>query len=863
MSDVGYKAFLDDSQVLAALRNIDKNMDRLAGVGEKAFGRIGKESKVSGLQIGLVSGLTQQLVQDFIRLGEQAARAFVQIAAGGVQLNRELEVTRIALTNIFEGNERAADAFIGRVDELASRLRVDFQDLRTLAKGILPDIGDAQKTLKVLEQFVILGRDAGQNFTSIRIALEEAATGQFTSLQRRLNIPAESIRRIKALSEEIGIADALIEVLGARIEKAGLNLEDFAGTFEAQIGAIRAEGRQLQRVFGAPIFEELKEQAQAFLDVLDERGPEIERVAVAFGQLAAHIIELIGTNLNEFLTELDFRELEKTADALSDMADAADLLFSQLQGDVNEDLRETRSIIEAIRDALVTAAQAAALLRADLARQRAENESLIESTKGTDQEGLAALGVLKSTTDSAKAGQEAYKESILESVAAFDEYNKRVEESRQRTEERGEATEETTQADIDAGDAILAHKMRLEELAEAEAAAADAQEKIDEKITGAARDRERELIKIQLDGARKQIDDAIKAAEEREDIARKNADAIEDIYRQHTQDIADAATDLSRDEQDIARKGARQQIEVERDQAGERLNVEREYRRELLRIRDRFNQSAAEAERNNDAQAFLVAVRQRDLEVTDARRTRDDSLEDVKTRAAEQREELRLQLQYELEDARITNQRKLEDLQLRLSRELEEQRIKNERDIEEAALKEARLAEQRQREYARELADFATKEAQRIADLRRSLSEEIAAVQKAEETKRRIRVEEAQATVDQVRSIMSQLGLVSSGSSTGGQYYYRGAEQRQAGGEAEAGRPYIVGEKGPELFVPDRAGMVVPAAALGPGMAGVSNTYNNQRSVAPTFNVAQDLFANPVARRQLQNLILSVLMEAG
>jgi hypothetical protein len=861
MSDVSYKATLDDSEVLKSLRNIDKNMDRLAGVGEKAFGRIGKESKVSGLQIGLVSGLTQQLVQDFIRLGEQAARAFIQIAAGGVQLNRELEVTRIALTNIFEGNERAADAFIGRVDELASRLRVDFQDLRTLAKGILPDIGDAQKTLKVLEQFVILGRDAGQNFTSIRIALEEAATGQFTSLQRRLNIPAESIRRIKALSEEIGIADALIEVLGARIEKAGLNLEDFAGTFEAQIGAIRAEGRQLQQVFGAPIFEELKEQAGDFLDVLDEKGVSIERAAMAFGQLAASIVEIIGTNLNEFLMSLDFEQLEKTADALNNMGAALDLLVKTLglMPEANDDLSALQATLDTIRGSLVTAAQAAALLKAFL--DALPTVGGLVDFAATGNTAAAARSIAEMARDNSTA-QERFAASLEESAKFIAQYDEKIKENTENTRQRHEEVEKSTQADVDAGDAILAHKMRLEELAEAEAAGADAQEKINEKITEAARDRERDLTKIQLDGARKQIDDAIKAADEREDIARKNADAIEDIYRQHNEDIADAATDLSRDEQDIARKGARQQIEVERDQAGERLNVEREYRRELLRIRDRFNQSAAEAERNNDAQAFLAAVRQRDQEVTDAKRTRDDSLEDVKTRAAEQREELRLQLQYEIEDARITNRRKLEDLQLRLSRELEEQRIKNERDVEEAALKEARLAEQRQREYARELADFATKEAQRIADLRRSLSEEITAVQKAEETKRRIRVEEAQATVAQVRSIMQQLNVLSP-SAPSAPYYYRGPEQRQAGGEAEAGRPYIVGERGPELFVPDRSGMVVPNAALGPGMASVSNTYNNQRNVAPTFNVAESLFNDPIAVRKLQNIILSVLAEAG
>ena len=35
---------------------------------------------------------------------------------------------------------------------------------------------------------------------------------------------------------------------------------------------------------------------------------------------------------------------------------------------------------------------------------------------------------------------------------------------------------------------------------------------------------------------------------------------------------------------------------------------------------------------------------------------------------------------------------------------------------------------------------------------------------------------------------------------------------RAGGGDVSAGRPYIVGEQGPELFVPNRSGNVVPAS---------------------------------------------------
>ena len=42
-------------------------------------------------------------------------------------------------------------------------------------------------------------------------------------------------------------------------------------------------------------------------------------------------------------------------------------------------------------------------------------------------------------------------------------------------------------------------------------------------------------------------------------------------------------------------------------------------------------------------------------------------------------------------------------------------------------------------------------------------------------------------------------------------------EGRQHGGPVRAGRPYLVGERGPELFVPSRSGRIDPNASSGGG----------------------------------------------
>lgn len=870
MADVQYTVHLDDDQVLQALRIIDQNIRKVANDGDRAFEQVSKSAKVSGVQIGAVSGIVQELTRRFIDMAAQAARAFIQIAAGGVQLNRELELTRISLINIFEGNEAAADAFIATTDKLATRLRIDFQELRTIAKGILPDVGDAQQTIQLLEQFVILGRDAGQNFTSIRIALEEAVTGQFTSLQRRLNIPLEAIRQIKERAKDIGIPAALLEVLSARVDKLGLSLDDFADSLEAQIGAIKAEGRLLQQTFGEPIFEELKEQAADFLNVLETKGVSIDQAATAFGQLVASVVEFIGTNLNEFLMSLDFEQLEMTADALNGMSEAAKLLVDVLDlfPDMSDELAETRNIIEVITLSLLMAAKAAAQLKATIestptiriagALISKDPQALIESLGQATREGIF--------------NQEKYNQIIAEADQAFEDYKKRIEENREEIRQRHEAVEETSQADTEAGDAILKHKKALEELTKAEAEAAEAQEKLSKAFGEAATDLERKRTEILIEAGRKRLDDEIKNAEKREDIARKSAEKIEDILREHDQAIDDAARDLTRDEEDIARKAARDRGEVERDSARERVNIETEFRRELERIRDRFNESAAEAERRNDAQAFLEAVRQRDRDVVDARRTRDESLEDAATRAVEQRAKLQEQLQFEIEDAHIANTRKLEDLQLRLGRELEEQRLGYQRQIDEQTLAEARQREQRQREFQQELEDFARKEGQRLQDLQRSLNKEIEMIAKAEQLKRQIRVAEAQATVAQVNAIMSGLfggGRGAAQESLGntlppGPVTFRRPPARQFGGDVEPGRPYIVGEDGPEMFVPDQRGMVVPNAVIGPGMTNISHAYDYSRRMdVGGISVGEDMFSNPVAVRRLENIILGIMARVG
>ncbi len=86
-------------------------------------------------------------------------------------------------------------------------------------------------------------------------------------------------------------------------------------------------------------------------------------------------------------------------------------------------------------------------------------------------------------------------------------------------------------------------------------------------------------------------------------------------------------------------------------------------------------------------------------------------------------------------------------------------------------------------------------------------------------------------------------GNSSSGSFTGDSALDIAIGLRASGGPVDAGSPYIVGEKGPELFVPNLAGSIVPNSAMG-GVSIVQNinidSRSDQASILQAMTVAKN-----------------------
>lgn len=873
---------VDDKQAIAALRQLNDSIDKTGKKAEKSFDK-------AGLSIGATAGIVGALSTEFIQLAKVAVTAFLDITKGAINLNKEAELTRLSLIAIFEGNEKAAAAFIDTIGDLAIKLGTSRTELTALAKGILPDVGGIEATAELLENVIVLGRDAGKNIDSIRIATEEALSGNLKSLGLRLNIPGKTLRSIREYNKSMSLADAINKGLKERIIDSGISAEVTADSFTTLEGEIRGQFETLQRELGVAPFEELKEQAQAFLELFEEKGPEITRVAQAFGDLAANVIEFVGTNLISFIEGIDFEGVEKLVDGFNDAVDAGKLLldvFFDLDDATpfNSLIAGLTKVVEKLKEAAIAGAQLGAIVEAKAARDTAEALKAaelsgfgIETPEGKRIAPFLVKGFLTvaENAEIAAAGQDAFNAVMNESLEAFEDLDEAQEKSTKRTEDRRKVVKDTTAADIAAGEAVLANKKALAELADAQAAAGKAQEEISKKTAEFEEDQAERLTKFLKKEVDRRIDDELKAAQQRENIALNNTQAIESIFLRNRQAIADV--DLTAEEEEIALKGARERRDIERNSANERLNIERNFRQELKRIRDQFNQDAEDAERNNDAQAFLRASRARDRQVDEAKISRDESLIGVDVRAKEQRAELKIQLKNEVEDARSANAEKLASLQNRLDQELERQALKNKQELERQDIKEQQLAERRDAAFIRDIAALEQAELEKQAKLTESLSKQLAAIEAAKTKETEVTAQaEAQKTAiveAEVAKRRTALAAQAAAQEQAGAGAVPLAPTRrdlgaltpfQLGGRPPVGRPIKVGEAGPEIFVPDSAGTIIPNNAIFSPPAQPSPLTQMSSSVtnnSPTFNLAESMFQDPIARRNLTNFVLGVLAE--
>lgn len=790
MAEIVDKAILQDDEYLKALKRIESGINRMTDQAEKRFAGVSKSASASGVQIGATAGVVSALTTKFIELGQRAVGALVDITKESVGLAKNLEVTEKVFKGVFgKGNEKAALAALGAIREESRALGVDLTETAASFLPFVSSIEQLKRIGKIGSALAISQPEQGA--TGVRVALQEALSGNARSLVQRFEIPKEFGKALQDALDEGGI-EAFLGKFEEILQLMGRDIETLGGGLAQAQGKAQIAGQQIQEAFGKPVVAELTEQLNTLTDTLSNNFDDIELIADAFGRVAANVTEIIGTGLNDFLAGIDSEQITRIAEKLFDITEDARLLVETMAG-----ANFPQSFIDGVEtfankmdEALNTAIQLNLLSQAGAAKANAEQEEWIKYLERMHGAGTLTTEVFEQLVSlpgaiqasnalaeyvgneeavalaarSASAGQEAYNKVLIDGTAAIDEAKQSKEENRQATDDLAEAQKKSTDAGLEEADAFLAQReaaealnAALEGLAELEAEVAEktakAVEKNQQAIEDATTDHERKIVDIATEAARKRFDAAQDFANKRVDLARDNLQKIADLERDYERDLENSARDLSRDIEDAQRDAGRAQIEQAKDEAQQQLDIETEHRRRIFDLRKKFDEDLGEYERTRDAVGFLRTVRQRESEISQAQTDRQRSIEDTRREGEQKRLEIQAQLEQQLEDARLADARRREDALIALEQGLEDQRENYARQQEELTLAEERKAEEIRLWQERQIEDANLAFERKLADLQLALEREIAAIKAAEEAKRA----EFQATVDAAKAAAAEI----------------------------------------------------------------------------------------------------------
>ena len=279
-------------------------------------------------------------------------------------------------------------------------------------------------------------------------------------------------------------------------------------------------------------------------------------------------------------------------------------------------------------------------------------------------------------------------------------------------------------------------------------------------------------------------------------------------------------------------------------------------------IRTQFTLDAEEAERNNDAIAFVRALRRKDQAVSAAKIARSDSKKDAGTDRKQRLADLKESQRIERDQLAQNEAERLAALQLSLERRLEEERLSNEKRIIEQQDTDERALLQQQTALERQIEAQNRGATRKLDALKLALDAEVAAVVQAEEDKITAIIN-ANARVDALRldAIQKQADILAAKDPRFTPI------PREHGGRVAAGLPYLVGEKRPEVFVPDQSGVIVPNVQAMPHIAAsnaaAAQTSIDNRRTIEQVSVGQSVFDDPIQLLKFKNLIQQVILETG
>lgn len=751
------------AEMKTSANNVSKALDSLGDEARQSFDKANQGgTKLNGILVGAVAGAVTSLIAQFVQMGNQAVSAIQAVKAEAINLNASLESSRVSFTQIL-GSEGEADRFIQRMKAFSTEIGVSTDSALGFARSLLPDAKDQAQLEELMIVAQTAANGAGKTLDDAKFSFEEVISGSFESLKDRLQIPGETVRRIKELGKEMTTVEALIIGLNERFGKTGDSITAFADTYSATMGRIASKTGDIQAAFGEDLFANAKEQASELEKFLTTNSEVLGELARQFGGLMASVEGVGQSALLEQIKGIKPETLANLAESLDGISRSLDAISK---------IKTDGSIIDTFLSEDLTAA-------IDLIKVVTTGFSQINV--GID-ETLKSMGIFGTYTKQLWKSTGQGIEEVLIPGAKFYNYWKTLNQDMENVtgqtaaellHEQAIATDEAARAQ-EKLNAVQAQRWAGSKLPEAVSgfggtveteedkkakddykkaiekrnqAMADLETDNTRKLADLERDYQRNTLQAELDFERKRMEIAEDGAREREKIARDNQRAIEAIYTKYQQDVKAAARDLSREQQKIATDAARELAKIDTDAARNRTDIETDYRRRLRDIKNQFDADAEEALRNQDAIAFLRAQRNKDDEIAAAQQDRADAIADSQTEQARAKEDAATQKAQELEDAKTANSQKLEDLKIALQQELQAQGEKNAQALADQQTAEAQAIAQQQQAEAQKRADMQTKYQQslqdariyynqKLADLKASLEQEYQLIAQYEAKKR-------------------------------------------------------------------------------------------------------------------------------
>ncbi len=690
---------------------VEQASDKLEDLDE-AGSRTGQGLKssagVAGFAFGLAAGAAAKLLDIVVNLAVAIPQFFANTAKEAVALNQQWENFTARFNTLLDG----AGAAQVRLDELqefavatpfnldeivAASVQLEGMGASALSTGDnLRLLGDAVAASQAPFENVLL--HVGRLFNALQSGRpfgESAA--ELTQLGL---ISGDTINKMQAMQKAGEDGQKVWDFFAQTLDKqVGGAMAEMAKTFTGTMSNIEDFRDTLIRTGGEPFFEEVRDSAKQFLDLLNENEGTITDIATGIGELAAGVIRfaregLGGINISGVLDQIkSFVDwLNRTSQAfqaaatisgkflqsLSPVFDFIKMLLAAGLSPLIEGFKALGQILSRTDEAMIAAAQGLAIITATIEGLKVSALGAWEVMKNLAIATFAlATGNVDLLVDSlnganagiaqVQSGADAFKTSMLESAASIDAMINPTEEATEAVEDLGDAMDDVEDTEVEpiidpgkldsfTNQMIEATENRNQKLAELEQNHA-------EKIAGIMSDATEKRLSIED----KFNDDMGKLAGDSE--------------KERLKVIADTRAELAELAKDTDRELSERRDEFNRDE----LRDTEDHLREMRRLQEDHLDNLTDAVKNRDARAVVDLQRrfalesqrrEEDFQTKQGRGDQDFDLELQKTRdsEAERRAEILASQAAELESIKENEAEKSLEIQARRDEGLEKLR---------------------------------------------------------------------------------------------------------------------------------------------------------------------------------------------